>query len=285
MRIYVTCIYVLGLGLGILYQIGMTLTTSYFDKKRGIANGISSCGNAIGTLSFSPLAQLLIRAYGFKYGCLILSGFPALGILFGLLIVSPSKALQISNAISANSSTEEADTEGDCEGSEAVKIDVEKVVPQVNPDTNIQKSNTTMLNALNASFNLKLFRNPNYIIFLFSSVLLYLSYYVPYAFIPLRALHDGISKQESGFLITIAGISSGFSRVASGFIADLRLVRARRYYCYCVTLIACGITTLFSFGSNHICHAANAANYGALTGKGTSDHVWNCSYLVHMWSM
>ena len=263
----------------------MTLTTSYFDKKRGIANGISSCGNAIGTLSFSPLMQLLIRVYGFKYGCLILSGFPALGILFGLMIDSPSKALQISNAISANNSTEETDTDRNCEGSEAVKINVEEVAPQVNPDTNIQKTKNTLLNALKASFNLKLFRNPNYIIFLFSSVLLYLSYYVPYTFIPLRALHDGISKQESGFLITIAGISSGLSRVASGFIADLRFVRARRYYCYCVTLIACGITTLFSFGSNHTCHAINAAVYGALTGKGTSDHVWNCCYLVHMWSM
>ena len=174
-NIHICYMYVLGLGLGILYQIGMTLATSYFDKKRGIANGISSCGYAIGTLSFSPLAQLLIKAYGFKYGCLILSGFPALGTQLGLMIVSPSKALQISNTISANSSTEEADADKNYEDSEADKIDVEELDCQVNPYTN-EHADSTLLNALKASFNLRLFRNPHCIIFLFSSFLLYLSY-------------------------------------------------------------------------------------------------------------
>ena len=135
-----------------------------------------------------------------------------------------------------------------------------------NSSSPVQKT-PSFLTVLKSAFDFGLFKNVNYVIYIISSFFLYMSYYVPYLYIPDRALHHDISKDHSSLLITIAGIASCVARTLSGFIADLKIVRSRRYLCYSTTLILCSVTFLFHFEHDFTSYAANAAVYGALTGQ------------------
>ena len=220
--------------------------------------------------------QYLIKNYGFKYACIILTGLPTIGVLSAIFIVTPNQAVQLTkspreciNIILCSKYEHEKESTNDTSNFPSItEEDIEKL--DVDTNTNISspvQKTLSFLSVLKSAFDFGLFKNVNYIIFIISRFFLYMSYYVPYLYIPDRALHHDISKDHSSLLITIAGIASCVARTLSGFIADLKIVRSRRYLCYSTTLILCSVTFLFHFEHDFTSYAANAAVYGALTGQ------------------
>ena len=176
---------------------------------------------------------------------------------------SPRKCIKI---ILCSKYEREEESTNDISNSPTITGENIEKLDDINTTSQVQKT-PPLLTVLKSAFDFGLFKNVNYVIFLISSFFLYMSYYVPYLYIPDRALHHDISKDHSSLLITIAGIASCVARTLSGFIADLKIVRSRRYLCYSTTLILCSVTILFHFEHDFTSYAANAAVYGALTGQ------------------
>ena len=79
-------------------------TQRWFNRKRLLANGVSTSGTGFGMLVLAPLVQWLLSFYGLHGTFLILSGLALNGIVCGILI--PSENPEESTDISPNSDKE-----------------------------------------------------------------------------------------------------------------------------------------------------------------------------------
>lgn len=75
-----------GVGFGLIYLPAVVCVGYYFETKRSLATGIAVCGSGIGTITFAPLATVLLENYGWKGTNLILAGFILNCVLFGALM-------------------------------------------------------------------------------------------------------------------------------------------------------------------------------------------------------
>jgi sugar phosphate permease len=53
---------------------GLVVLSSYFNKRRGFANSISTVGGSIGSLVFPKIIQILIETYGLQGALLMVAG-------------------------------------------------------------------------------------------------------------------------------------------------------------------------------------------------------------------
>ena len=78
-----------------LNQTGQILGSYYFEKKRGIVNGIIHCGVGFGSLIFPPLTAFLLKEFGLSGSLYILGGIALQGVVCGAAIISPNRALRL----------------------------------------------------------------------------------------------------------------------------------------------------------------------------------------------
>lgn len=55
-----------GLGAGLAYPIGVFMVGQYFEKRRGLANGLCTSGSALGSVLVPPLLRVLLSEYGYR---------------------------------------------------------------------------------------------------------------------------------------------------------------------------------------------------------------------------
>ncbi|CAI9737778.1 monocarboxylate transporter 12-like [Octopus vulgaris] len=72
-----------GIGLGFMYLPAIVMVGYYFDKRRALATGIAVCGSGIGNFVFAPIAELLLKEYGWRGSMMITSALMLNGIIFG----------------------------------------------------------------------------------------------------------------------------------------------------------------------------------------------------------
>ena len=78
-----------------LNQTGCILGSYYFEKKRGIVNGIIHSGTGLGSLMFSPLTAYMLKELGLSGTFYILGGIALQGVVCGAAIISPNRALRL----------------------------------------------------------------------------------------------------------------------------------------------------------------------------------------------
>ncbi|XP_033733918.1 uncharacterized protein LOC117323036 isoform X2 [Pecten maximus] len=78
-----------GIGCGLFYLPSITLVNTYFDRKRGIAQGIITAGSGMGVIVLSPLTKFLMGQYGWRGVLLLWAGF-VLNISISGLLMRPS---------------------------------------------------------------------------------------------------------------------------------------------------------------------------------------------------
>jgi len=66
----------------------MSVISRWFDKKRGIAIGIATCGTGLGTLVLAPLAAYLISSFGWRMSYIVL------GVIAWLAVISLAMLLR-----------------------------------------------------------------------------------------------------------------------------------------------------------------------------------------------
>jgi len=55
-----------GIGAGLSFPPTVYIVTQYFEKLRGLANGLCISGSAIGTIVLPPLLQYLLDSFGYR---------------------------------------------------------------------------------------------------------------------------------------------------------------------------------------------------------------------------
>ena len=71
-QLFITYSLLLALGTGPLYVVPMSAISRWFDKKRGLAMGLSSLGAGLGTMIMAPFATYLITNYSWQTAYLVI---------------------------------------------------------------------------------------------------------------------------------------------------------------------------------------------------------------------
>lgn len=61
-----------GIGAGLSFPPTVYIVTSYFTKKRGLANGLCISGSALGSIFLPPILRFLLDSYDYRGACLIM---------------------------------------------------------------------------------------------------------------------------------------------------------------------------------------------------------------------
>ncbi len=81
-----------GMATSIMNLVAFTIIPHYFEKKRGMAVGLTQAGVGIGLLTFSALNTYLVSTYGVQGALLILSAISLHAIPLGILLRNPSSS-------------------------------------------------------------------------------------------------------------------------------------------------------------------------------------------------
>ena len=73
-----------GFGLGLMYVPAVTAVGYWFEKKRSLVTGISTCGSGFGTIVFAPVVTALVTRLGWQWCNRVVAGFCLLCTLLGL---------------------------------------------------------------------------------------------------------------------------------------------------------------------------------------------------------
>ncbi|KAF9299735.1 hypothetical protein BGZ91_009972, partial [Linnemannia elongata] len=79
-HLYLAQGFLFGVGGGLVFFSSISVTAQYFEKRRGLANGIAVAGSGIGGLSLAPLTRYLITQVGIRWTQRIM-GFAVLGFM------------------------------------------------------------------------------------------------------------------------------------------------------------------------------------------------------------
>ncbi|KAG0327444.1 hypothetical protein BG000_000961 [Podila horticola] len=82
-HLYLSQGFLFGAGGGLVFFSSISVTAQYFEKRRGLANGIAVAGSGIGGLALAPLIRMLITKVGFRW-TLRITGFAVLGFLMAI---------------------------------------------------------------------------------------------------------------------------------------------------------------------------------------------------------
>ena len=74
-----------GIGTSFVFNAGLVIVSSYFNKRRSLALGFVSAGQGLGVLAQGPLLQKLIESYGWKTTYRIMAG-----VVFGICLLGIS---------------------------------------------------------------------------------------------------------------------------------------------------------------------------------------------------
>ncbi|KYM93885.1 Monocarboxylate transporter 12 [Cyphomyrmex costatus] len=74
-----------GIGAGLSFPPTVYIVTQYFEKLRGMANGLCISGSAIGTIVLPPLLQYLLDCFGYRGAVLIMGAITLNTLVCGLL--------------------------------------------------------------------------------------------------------------------------------------------------------------------------------------------------------
>lgn len=84
-HLYLTQGFMFGVGGGLVFFSTVSVTAQYFDKKRGLANGVAVAGSGIGGLVVAPLTRLLIARVGVQW-CQRIIGFAIFGFMTAVFV-------------------------------------------------------------------------------------------------------------------------------------------------------------------------------------------------------
>lgn len=57
---------------GLSFPPTVYIVTSYFSKRRGLANGLCISGSALGSIILPPVLRYLLDEFGYRGACLIM---------------------------------------------------------------------------------------------------------------------------------------------------------------------------------------------------------------------
>lgn len=228
-----------GVSTGCTYIASLIIIAEYFDKKRGIATGITMAGSGVGSFVFAPLVGYIIETNDWKFtmsicACIIFQTCVC-GAFLRPLEKSPSsskpKPVELKDLKQKGVGSEESSNLAEVMGSKQIVQTFGGSVVSLN----MEKLPLHQRNAfLRISYGILkemtdfrlLWKNLGFLLITLSNFFLFTGYFTPFLYITKLAQDNGFSKGQASFLISIIGIVNIPARMLYGFIADRKFISA-----------------------------------------------------------
>ncbi|XP_077534538.1 monocarboxylate transporter 12-like [Haemaphysalis longicornis] len=204
-----------GLGSGIFFVSISIVLMMYFDRYRGIVNGIKNLGGTAASVVFPNLLLLVRDAYGFR-ACLLLYGALAMHLTpLGMLTKEPprSRAPTTSPLRGVGARKDDANCEGHQE------------TPTNEKNSQKSKGKRSISSCGFCAEVKELFATPVFYVIVVSGVVGYYTQSVFFATIVDFARDKGFSLAESASVMVYFGLTETMGRLCLPFAADRGLVR------------------------------------------------------------
>lgn len=188
-----------GMGLGFMYVPAVTAVGYWFEKRRSLVTGISTCGSGFGTIVFAPVVTNLESALGWQWCNRIVASFClACTILGATMKPVPMPSRDEENSIA--------------EIKENIKKDRENVT-LIEESTNSEEKKEE-------SGYLAVIKNVPFLCVMLANLPAVMGLYIPYMFLPGISQQRGLTEDESALLISLIGFFNTGGRIVSGAITD-----------------------------------------------------------------
>ncbi|GAB0094066.1 monocarboxylate transporter 12 [Sergentomyia squamirostris] len=92
--------------------------------------------------------------------------------------------------------------------------------------------------------NFSILKDPVFILFVVSNFCTSIGFYVPYVFLAPQGEEQGLTKEETSYLLAIIGVANTIGRIVLGYFSDKPWVNRLMVYNMCLTI--CGVATALS---------------------------------------
>lgn len=224
-----------GLSTGCTYIASLIIIAEYFDKKRGIATGITMAGSGVGSFVFAPVLQALIKHFDWKFATSICSCIILQTCVCGALLrplnpgassSSGKKPKQVELKKLTKNGMEENGLEIEDEKPKVINtfggstLSLNKKKLPFHQRSNFMRITIGILKEM-TDFKL-LMENWQFLLITLSNFFIFSGYFCPFMFITKIADTNGIDN--SSYLISIIGIVNIPFRMLFGLVADKRYI-------------------------------------------------------------
>lgn len=246
---YLLFFFATGFGYALTWTPTVTMLGYYFEKRRPVANALSSSGECIFTFVLTPLFQLLIDSFSWRGALLILGGLQLNLCVSGMLLRplkatkdptngSEIKAAEESLEIRSVSKEDLDEVKSSCHvGKELEDADEWRVElcfedPSDKHDMTEESTSRTKWSELKNKILLyvdyTLITNAQFMVYSMFGVFAALGFFAPALFLVPYAHSKGIEEYQAAALMSISAVLDLFGRVFFGWVANLRLTETVR---------------------------------------------------------
>ncbi len=194
---------------------GMVIVQHYFKERRTLAVGIATMGKSLGSVAFGPILRVLIDAYGWRGGTLLLAGIVLQGAVFASLM------RPLVGAPKHKLTTRPASTAGKIYNPQGQAPKSEDAQGRSKKSPSKSKA-TVLCVSIVKLFDVSLMKEGRFLLFLCGRSLSMAGGQVMMTYAVARAVSMDIGKLDASFLLTAMGGASAVGRFLIGAIADTK---------------------------------------------------------------
>ncbi|XP_069122515.1 monocarboxylate transporter 13-like [Argopecten irradians] len=250
-----------GVGRLFTYAPAVIIVGEYFNKKRGLAVGLSTSGVGFGSFLFPTMIETFFTFYGY-FGSFLLIGAVMLHLaVCGCLFRPLWLHIQMTEHRTRQRQLKDKEL-----GTELLEQNP-NAEEQKTPGNRLKVISRKSKNKSKKFLDLSLLKDFRFVCFCIAIMLFTLSFQIAFVFIPPYAKSKGMTDLQASYAVSIAGICDGIGRIVSGIVLDLKHVKPYRVYIYNTVMFFIGLTSfvvpnLDTFGIL----AAVCAVYGLFVG-------------------
>ncbi|XP_033732417.1 monocarboxylate transporter 12-like [Pecten maximus] len=226
-----------GVGRLFAYAPSVIIVGEYFNKKRGVAVGMATCGVGFGSLFFPTMIEMFFKVYGYFGSFLLLAGVMLNLAISGCLF----RPLWLHTQMAANQvrGRQLKDLES---GTELLEQKSNTNKPK-QAENRLSVSSRKSKTKTKKFIDLSLLKDFRFLCFCVAILLFTASFQIAFVFIPPYAKSKGMSDLQASYAVSIAGIFDGIGRILSGIVLDLKHVKKYRIYLYNIVMFFIGLTS------------------------------------------
>ncbi|KAK7891377.1 hypothetical protein WMY93_023340 [Mugilogobius chulae] len=242
LELYLTVGFLNGLGYALTWTPTVTMVGLYFDRRRPLANALSSSGECIITFVLMPLSQWLVDSYTWRGAMLIMGGLQ-LNLCVCGAILRPLKTAKTSIVHKRSKQLKKK------------KLDRKSFKSRILPYVDFT-----------------LIANAEFMVYSLFGAFAALGFFAPALFLVPYARSRGVEDYQSAALMSISAVLDLVGRVTFGWVANLRIMKTLHQLIITVTLLGV-VLVLCPLASSFTELAVFSAAFGLAFGATVSVHI------------
>ncbi|XP_073706700.1 monocarboxylate transporter 2 [Garra rufa] len=229
LQLYITVGFLTGFGYALTWTPTVTMLGCYFDKRRPVANALSSTGECILTFILTPSFQFMVNQYSWRGAMLILGALQLNLCLCGALLRPLNTQVPPKALVEEKEHELELLSQPHIESRSSERSDLKKLDP--------------LKVKIIRYVDYTLITNARFMVYSMFGIFTSLGFFAPALFLVPYARSQGVEEYQAAALMSISAVLDLLSRVFFGWVANLRLVKTVHQLIVSVLLL--GVVLLF----------------------------------------